>query len=73
VERGEIVATAATSTPSVMAVEQLGTGSAPSFSATGTGTALVWNLIGGALIAEPAAGGRPTIIIGAAVRRASVW
>ena len=72
VERGEIVGTALTSTPSVMAVEQLGVGTAPSFSATGTGTALVWNLLAGALMAEPAASARPNII-STAVRRASTW
>lgn len=72
VERGEIVATAATSTPGVLAVEQLGTGSAPSFSATGTGTALVWNLLGGALMEQPAASAKgANIISAAAVQRAS--
>lgn len=72
VERGEIVATAATSTPSAMAVEQLGTGSAPSFSATGTGTALVWNFLAGALIADQGVISRPNIV-STAVRRASTW
>lgn len=71
VERGEIVATAATSTPSVMAVEQLGVGTAPSFSATGTGTALVWNFIAGALIADQGVIGRPNIV-SQAVGRASL-
>lgn len=73
VERGEIVNTASTSTPGVIAVEQLGTGSAPSFSATGTGSALCWNMIAGALIAEPPAVALGSNIHTTAVQRAAIW
>lgn len=71
-ERGEIVNTAATSTPGVIAVEQLGTGTAPSFSATGTGTALVWSLMAGAIMEEPASSSASKIYT-TAVQRASLW
>lgn len=73
VERGEIVNTTSISTPAVMAAEQLGLGTAASFSATGTGSAVCWNFISGALIPEPAAVLGGSKIYTTAVRRASTW
>lgn len=69
-ERGEIVGTAATSTPSVLALEQLGTGSAPTFSTVGAN--VVFAFIAGALMEEPA-GGSASKIYSTAVQRASIW
>lgn len=71
VERGEIIATAATSTPGVLFVEQFGTGTAPAFTATGS-TNLGWVFAAGALMEEPAGGGASKIH-STAVRRASTW
>lgn len=73
VERGEIrMTTASTGMPGVLAVEQLGTGTAPSFTATGTASAnLCWNMLAGALIAEPPAVALGSKIYTTAVQRAA--
>lgn len=73
-ERGEIIMNVnTTGRPGHLALEQLGTGTAPTFTATGTGSSnVVWCMIGAALMAEPAAVARPNII-NTAVRRASTW
>jgi hypothetical protein len=75
-ERGEVYMTAASSgKPGILCLEQLGSGSAPAVTASGT-AATASNIgtvfVAGALMAEPAAAARPTII-NTAVRRASVW
>lgn len=74
VERGEIVAIATDSIPGVLFVEQLGTGTAPVLSATGTGAAnTAWCFCAGALMEEPTTSlGGPKIYT-TAVRRASIW
>jgi hypothetical protein len=73
VERGEILMNVnSTGHPGHLALEQLGTGTAPTFTATGTGAAnVVWCMIGAALMAEPVAVGRPNIV-SQAVGRASL-
>lgn len=74
VERGEVRMTVAnTGMPAILYLEQLGTGTAPSFSATGTASAnLAWCFCAGALIEEPSARAADPIIC-TAVRRASTW
>ena len=76
VERGEIyMTTASTGKPGHIAVEQLGTGTAPSFTSSGTGaTNISWILFGTALMQEPPVpplGSK--IYTSASVRRASTW
>lgn len=71
VERGEVVATTTISTPAVLFTEQLGTGTAPAFTATGT-TNLGWVFAAGALMEEPSGAGASKIH-STAVRRASTW
>jgi hypothetical protein len=75
VERGEVyMTTASTGKPGHLAVEQLGTGTAPAFTSSGTGaTNISWILFGTALIPEPAAAGGGPKIITTAVSRASTW
>ncbi|WP_055563619.1 hypothetical protein [Streptomyces atriruber] len=75
VERGEIrMTSASTGMPAILYLEQSGTGTAPSFSATGTASAnLAWCFCAGALMEEPAQTGPGERIFSTAVRRASTW
>lgn len=76
VERGEVyMTTASTAKPGLLFVEQLGTGTAPTLTATGTASAtnIIWCFAAGALMEEPAAAGKSNLIFGTAVRRASTW
>lgn len=76
-ERGEVyMTTASTGKPAVLFLEQLGTGTAPVV--TGTGTAVTasnvyWVFAAGALIPEPAAVSGGPRVYATAVRRASTW
>ncbi|MEU6674774.1 hypothetical protein [Streptomyces sp. NPDC046925] len=76
VERGEVyMTTNSTAKPAVIFVEQLGTGSAPTLTATGTASAsnIIWCFAAGALMEEPAAVAAPPLVHSTAVRRASTW
>jgi hypothetical protein len=73
VERGEIkMQTASTGQPGILALEQLGTGTAPAFTATGTAASnVVWILTGCALMEEPAVPPLGHTIYSTAISRAS--
>ncbi|MFJ4828409.1 hypothetical protein ACIP79_00485 [Streptomyces sp. NPDC088747] len=76
-ERGEVyMTTNSTGKPAVLFLEQLGTGTAPVI--TGTGTAVTasnvyWVFAAGALMAEPVAAAKNARVTTTAVRRASTW
>lgn len=74
-ERAEILMnTASTGHPGILVLEQLGTGTAPAYTATGTGAAnVVWAFIGAALMEEPAPPPKNQLVFTTAVRRASTW
>lgn len=77
VERGEVYMTVNnTGKPGILYVEQLGTGTAPTYTATGTAAAsnTIWGFCAGALMEEPPVpplGSK--IYTSASVRRASTW
>lgn len=75
VERGEVyMTTTTTGKPGILCVEQLGTGTAPAFSSSGTGAAnLSWLLFAGALMEEPAGAAGGHTIYTTAINRASTW
>jgi hypothetical protein len=75
VERGEVyMTTASTAKPGILFVEQLGTGTAPVITTSGTATPGNARpvFVAGALMEEPAGGGGSKIYQ-TAVRRASTW
>ncbi|MGW6790043.1 hypothetical protein [Streptomyces chartreusis] len=74
-ERGEVYMTvASTGKPGILCLEQLGTGTAPTYTATGTGAGNVtWCFIAGALMEEPAPPLKNQLVFTTAVRRASTW
>lgn len=74
-ERGESrMTTTNTGMPGVLSLDQLGTGTAPAFSSSGTAAAnLSWILFAGALMEEPPVAPGGSKIFSTAVRRASTW